>query len=72
MGAQLTLVVLTLHPERLQTATLGGGAGRLEWSEQVNESVQQMALEIEKYGFSPFLCRHSAWQDFWTPQSGVC
>jgi pimeloyl-ACP methyl ester carboxylesterase len=53
MGAAITSHLLTLHPERFLTATLGGSAGRFNWTPQDTEMFEQQAVETEKWGFSP-------------------
>jgi pimeloyl-ACP methyl ester carboxylesterase len=55
MGAQLTGLLLTLQPDRILTATLGGGTGRFEWTSRDDQIAEQEALEYEKYGISPTL-----------------
>jgi pimeloyl-ACP methyl ester carboxylesterase len=60
MGAQLTGLLLTLHPERFLTATLGGGTGRFEWTERDDQIAEQEAAEYERYGISPTLMHETA------------
>ena len=60
MGAMITSKLLTLHPERFLTATLGGGAGRLHWTTQDAELFEREAAETERLGFSPTLTFRSA------------
>jgi pimeloyl-ACP methyl ester carboxylesterase len=60
MGAQLTSLLLTLHPERFLTATLGGGTGRFKWTDRDAQIAEQEATEYERYGISPTLTREIA------------
>jgi pimeloyl-ACP methyl ester carboxylesterase len=53
MGANITSKLLTMHPERFLTATLGGGAGRLVWTALDDERFEKEADERELLGFSP-------------------
>ena len=54
MGAAITSHLLTLHPKRFLTATLGGTAGRFDWNAVEDEIFdQRAAVEMEKWGFSP-------------------
>jgi|GEM_PF-133683 Transcriptional regulators len=46
MGAHTTMHLLTLHPERVITATLGGAAGRVGWSDEQFARIEQEAREI--------------------------
>lgn len=55
MGATITSQLLTLHPERFLTATLGGAAGRLGWTARDGELFEQEAAETDRLGFSPTL-----------------
>lgn len=48
MGAFTTSQLLTLHPERFRTATLGGGAGRFRWTDEDTRMAEQEASEREK------------------------
>src|SRR5262249_35192048 len=57
MGAQLTGLLLVLHPERFLTATLGGGTGRFLWTDRDVTIAEQEAVEFEKLGISPTLTR---------------
>ena len=47
MGAHLVALLLTLAPERFITATLGGAAGRRNWSRDDDIRVEREAREIE-------------------------
>ena len=53
MGAHITSHLLTIRPDRFLTATLGGGAGRFQWTEKDDQIFEQQAAEVEKWGFSP-------------------
>jgi pimeloyl-ACP methyl ester carboxylesterase len=53
MGAMIASQLITLHPERFVSAVLGGGAGRLQWTEEDEKFYEQAAREAEQYGFSP-------------------
>lgn len=55
MGATITSQLLTMHPERFLTATLGAAAGRLRWTARDAELFEQEASETERLGFSPTL-----------------
>lgn len=55
MGAIITSKLLTMHPERFLTATLGGAAGRLGWTARDDELFEKQAAEIELLGYSPSL-----------------
>jgi pimeloyl-ACP methyl ester carboxylesterase len=57
MGAMITSKLLTMHPDRFLTVTLGGGAGRFRWTAQDSELREQEAAETERLGFSPTLTR---------------
>ena len=48
MGAHITAQLLTTHPERFLTATLGGAAGRFTWGKEELERSEQEAREKEK------------------------
>jgi len=48
MGAHITAQLLTTHPERFLTATLGGAAGRFTWGKEELERSEQEAREREK------------------------
>lgn len=48
MGAHITAQLLTTHPERFLTATLGGAAGRFRWSKEELERSEQEAREKEQ------------------------
>ncbi len=53
LGANITSQLLTMHPNRFLTATLGGSAGRFRWTVRDEEGFEQQAIEIERWGFSP-------------------
>jgi pimeloyl-ACP methyl ester carboxylesterase len=55
LGANITSQLLTMHPDRFITATLGGGAGRFRWTARDGERFEQEAAETEIWGFSPSL-----------------
>lgn len=55
LGAMITSQLLTTHPERFLTVTLGGSAGRFRWTAHDEESLDQQAVEITRLGFSPSL-----------------
>lgn len=55
MGASITSQLLTMHPHRFLTATLGGFAGHFGWTSQDDELYEQQAAETERWGFSPSL-----------------
>ena len=48
MGAHITAQLLTMHPERFITATLGGAAGRWHWDDERNARAEQEASERER------------------------
>ena len=48
MGAFTTAQLLTTHPDRFLSATLGGAAGRFRWSDEQAASNEQEAAEIER------------------------
>jgi pimeloyl-ACP methyl ester carboxylesterase len=48
MGANITAQLMTTHPERLITATLGGAAGRFRWTREEEDRTEQEASEIER------------------------
>jgi pimeloyl-ACP methyl ester carboxylesterase len=47
MGAAITSQLLTMHPERFLTATLGAGSGRFRWTEEDATLAEQEARERE-------------------------
>ncbi|HVL56250.1 MAG TPA: alpha/beta hydrolase [Burkholderiaceae bacterium] len=47
MGAHIVAQLLTTHPHRFESATLGGGAGRRKWTAVDDLRVQTEAAEIE-------------------------
>lgn len=53
MGAMITSQLLTMHPDRFLTATLGGAAGRLSWTSRDDERFEKDAAETELLGYSP-------------------
>src|SRR5687767_3764079 len=48
MGAHIAAQLLTMHPERFISATLGGAAGRWVWDEARNARAEQEASERER------------------------
>ena len=48
MGASITGKLLTLHPERFLTATLGGSTGRFRWDAAEEARMEQEASEKER------------------------
>jgi pimeloyl-ACP methyl ester carboxylesterase len=48
LGGSTTSQLLTIHPERVITATLVGGPGRFPWTAQEEQRVEQEAAEIAK------------------------
>ena len=48
MGAGTTSMLLTLHPERVLTATLAAGAGRFDWNDEAARMAEQEATERER------------------------
>jgi pimeloyl-ACP methyl ester carboxylesterase len=48
MGSMLTSQLLTLHPERFLTATLGAHAGRFQWNDEEARMAEEEASEREK------------------------
>jgi pimeloyl-ACP methyl ester carboxylesterase len=48
MGGHIVAKLLTMHPERFLTATLGGGAGRRNWTEEDQRRVEIEAAEMEQ------------------------
>jgi pimeloyl-ACP methyl ester carboxylesterase len=53
LGAQITSKLLTMHPERFLTATLGGGAGFFRWTAGDVDVREKEAAETELLGYSP-------------------
>lgn len=53
LGAGITSKLLTMHPERFLTATLGGGAGFFRWTASEDERFEKYATETELLGYSP-------------------
>ncbi len=48
MGAVITAKLLTTHPDRFLTATLGGAAGRQKWTAQDEAAAEAEAVELEQ------------------------
>ena len=48
MGAHIVAQLVTTHPERFLTATLGGAPGRLDWSLEDQQRVEHEAAEMEQ------------------------
>ena len=48
MGAVITAKLLTTHPERFLTATLGGAAGRQHWTAEDEAAAEAEAVELEQ------------------------
>lgn len=48
MGASITAQLLTTHPDRFITATLGGAAGRFRWTVEDTSRAEQEASEKER------------------------
>jgi pimeloyl-ACP methyl ester carboxylesterase len=48
MGAHIVAQLLTTHPERFLTATLGGAPGRFSWSPEDQQRVDREAAEMEQ------------------------
>src|SRR3954451_20023073 len=48
MGGHIVANLLTMNPERFLTATLGGGAGRRNWTEEDQRRVEIEADEMER------------------------
>jgi pimeloyl-ACP methyl ester carboxylesterase len=48
MGGHIVANLLTMNPERFLTATLGGGAGRRNWTEEDQRRVEIEADEMEQ------------------------
>ena len=48
MGAGITAKLLTTHPDRFLTATLGGAAGRHNWTAQDEAAAEAEAVELEQ------------------------
>jgi pimeloyl-ACP methyl ester carboxylesterase len=47
MGAHIVAQLVTTHPERILTATLGGAPGRFSWSLEDQRRVEREAAEME-------------------------
>ena len=52
LGAVIVAKLLTTNPDRFITATLGGAAGRRNWSSEDQQAVEAAALDLE--GDTPF------------------
>jgi pimeloyl-ACP methyl ester carboxylesterase len=48
MGAHIVAQLVTTHPERFLTATLGGAPGRFRWSPEDQRRVEREAAEMEQ------------------------
>ena len=48
MGAGIVAKLLTTNPNRFLTATLGGGAGRRNWTAQDDQAAEAEAIEFEQ------------------------
>jgi pimeloyl-ACP methyl ester carboxylesterase len=48
MGAHIVAQLVTTHPERFLTATLGGAPGRFSWSVEDQQRVEREAAEMEQ------------------------
>jgi pimeloyl-ACP methyl ester carboxylesterase len=48
MGANITAMLLTSHPDRFMTATLGGASGRFRWTAADTKRAEQEASEKER------------------------
>ena len=48
LGAHVTAQLLSLHPQRFLTATLGGAPGRRRWSDDDDRRVTAEAAELER------------------------
>jgi pimeloyl-ACP methyl ester carboxylesterase len=48
MGAHIVAQLVTTHPERFLTATLGGAPGRFSWSLEDQQRVEGEAVEMEE------------------------
>jgi pimeloyl-ACP methyl ester carboxylesterase len=48
MGAHIVAQLVTTHPERFLTATLGGAPGRFSWSPEDQDRVEREAAEMEQ------------------------
>ena len=70
MGGAITAHLLTIHPERFLTATLGGSGGRLNWSEEDEKRAQKEADEMAEGSIASMYARltasaraeHSEWK----------
>ena len=62
MGAHILAQLLTLHPERVLSAILGGGAGRRDWSEADERRVRREAEEMDRGRLDTHLLR------LWPPE----
>jgi pimeloyl-ACP methyl ester carboxylesterase len=48
MGAHITALLLTTHPDRFLTATLGGAAGHFHWTPEDVQQAEREASEMEQ------------------------
>lgn len=48
MGAHIVAQLVTIHPERFLTATLGGAPGRFSWSLEDQQRVEREAAEMQQ------------------------
>jgi pimeloyl-ACP methyl ester carboxylesterase len=53
LGAHIASHLLTIRPDRFISVTLGGSAGRFQWTAKDDAMFEQQAAEVEKLGFSP-------------------
>jgi pimeloyl-ACP methyl ester carboxylesterase len=57
LGAHLVSLLMTIAPDRFESATLVGAAGRFQWTADDDRESEQQASEIEKFGISPTMMR---------------
>ena len=58
MGGQLTVKFMTMHQDRILTATIGGASGRRGWTAQNQRDSDQLATSLEQEkGFRPLILR---------------
>jgi pimeloyl-ACP methyl ester carboxylesterase len=55
MGGVIVVKLLASHPERFLTATVGGSAGRRNWTTNDDRAAETAAAEIEKGSLRPML-----------------
>ena len=60
LGAHLTSLLLTLHPERFNSATLIAGYGRFDWSSVAQALGDTVAAELEQHCISRSLMKRLA------------